>query len=83
MDDAEFFPLPALFSLFNFLPLRENIDPKIWMLSGLSDRVEPILLEFDRIEDFRDSVACSEDAEENVPVRELFPNIELLFIASV
>jgi hypothetical protein len=92
IDDDEPLDPPALFSFLDFLPLLENRAPKIWTLSGLSDRVDGMLLEFDRWEDFRDRLALSElefcDRKEGVDdekvlVLELLPNIELLFICSV
>jgi len=83
VDDPEDREPPALFSFLDFLPLRENMDPRICTLSGLSDRVEGILLEFDRFDDFRDRPPCSDDPEEKVPALELLPKMELLFICSV
>jgi hypothetical protein len=85
----------AFLSPFALRPRLENsVLPKIWTLSGLSDRDEGMLLALDRPEDLRDKLRLSEAgtdsrerkedvAEENVFVLELLPKIELLFICSV
>ena len=93
IEDAETLRPPAMFSLLDFLPLRENSAPRT--LSGLSERVDGIPLEVDLCEDFRDRLAPSVDGElesrdrkegvvdDSVLLLELLPKIELLFIASV
>ncbi|KAE8448430.1 hypothetical protein EG329_009495 [Mollisiaceae sp. DMI_Dod_QoI] len=61
--DPELLRLPALFSLLDFLPLREKIDPNSCTLSGLSDRIDGILPEFERPEDLRDKLTLSVEAK--------------------
>lgn len=92
VEDPELLRLAALFSFLDFRPLREKIDPNICTLSGLSDRIEGILLAFERPEDLLDKLTTlsvepeiernEEEAEEMVLVLELFPNRLLLFICS-
>jgi hypothetical protein len=94
LDDPELLIL-ASWSFFALLPLRENIDPNICTLSGLSERTDGILLAFDRLDDFRERLRLSveaevesrerkeEEADDSVLVLELLPKIELLFICSV
>jgi hypothetical protein len=93
-EEADRFRPTTSLSLL-FLPARENIEPNIATLSGLSDRTDGMLLVFDRFEDLRDKLRLSvegtvdsrereeEVADEKVLVLELFPKIELLFICSV
>ena len=94
LDDPELLILAA-WSFFDLLPPRENIDPNMCTLSGLSERTDGILLAFDRLDDFRERLILSveaevesrerkeEEADERVLVLELLPKIELLFICSV
>jgi hypothetical protein len=92
-EGDRFRPTASLSRLF--LPARENIEPNIAILSGLSDLTDGMLLVFDRFEDLRDKLRLSvegtvdsrereeEVADEKVLVLELFLKIELLFICSV
>jgi hypothetical protein len=95
LEDVELERLVDVRALLDFLPPREKIDPNNWVLSGRSERRDGILLEVERLEDFRDRLTLSveagvdsrerndEDADEKVLVLELFPKMELLFICSV
>jgi GTPase SAR1 family protein len=94
LDEPELLIL-ASWSFFALLPPRENIDPNICTLSGLSERTDGILLVFDRLDDFRERLRLSveaevesrerkeEEADDSVLDLELLPKIELLFICAV